>query len=121
MVKCSVSNCKNNTSGKNKTEHIKFFRFPKNKDVLNKWISACNFEKDTNINSKRICSNHFEKEDYLLKDQLLNTCFKKCHLKEDSVPTKNLPLPTHPSDRFMRYEKKIQKKLVEILLEDYQK
>lgn len=76
MVNCAIKNCKNYSSKKIKSVAVKYFQFPKN-EHSKVWITACGRNDNINVNHARICSDHFNDDDYLLRDQFLNTQIKK--------------------------------------------
>lgn len=64
MSTCSIKTCKND-SRKN-LKNIHFFRFPKNKEVLLKWVAVCGKE---NVNVK---NGMYEIKYILLTKYILN-------------------------------------------------
>lgn len=88
---CSISSCKNNSR---KTLDVVYHCFPKDPAMAKKWRLACKRGDSWSIpKSGRICSDHFLPSDYVrdLVAELLNYVPVKKYLKEDAVPTLNLP------------------------------
>ena len=52
MPGCSVKFC-TNWNGNTKSTDIRFFRFPKDKQIISKWIEACN-DPNLNITNGRV-------------------------------------------------------------------
>lgn len=91
MVACSVRGCKSSSNKKN-AQHIKFFKFPKDKKTCKLWIQACDRDENKiNLMNGKICSLHFNEESYILKDRLLNIPIEKRHLNPNAIPTEFLP------------------------------
>lgn len=93
MPNCAVYGC-NNYSQKTKGTVIKYYKFPSNVDLQNKWVNACKRLDKINLTNARICSEHFTQDSVYtpLKHTLLNykpTSFR--NLKPDAIPTINLP------------------------------
>ncbi|KAK4299194.1 hypothetical protein Pmani_028512 [Petrolisthes manimaculis] len=85
---CSVFCCKNDKR-KNAGSGIRYFGFPRNKEVQQEWIRACDRPDDINVANAIVCSKHFKEVDYRMKYQLLgkdNTRYHKL-LKKDAVPS----------------------------------
>uniref|UniRef100_A0A6P7GDH0 Uncharacterized protein LOC114336093 n=1 Tax=Diabrotica virgifera virgifera TaxID=50390 RepID=A0A6P7GDH0_DIAVI len=94
--------CNSGTS--NKTENVKFHKFPSNKDLQKRWLIAIRSGKRISKHTK-ICSRHFSDENYTVTSlgKLKNTYFNFLHyyclvflgqwriLKKDVVPSLNLP------------------------------
>ncbi|XP_025155181.1 uncharacterized protein LOC112588705 [Harpegnathos saltator] len=96
MPSCCIKNCKSHTFYTDK-KNITFFRFPKEKVILEKWINACGKSEDnTKIISGRIRSLHFEDDCFVMRwtqPKSAKTCMKQMkRLKEGSIPTKMLLL-----------------------------
>ena len=91
---CSVYGC-SNTWIKTKGSDVKYFRFPKDKLLQDKWLTACRRADAVNVKNALICSIHFTSDDYRddMKNRLLNLESPKNHrpLKEDVVPSLHLP------------------------------
>uniref|UniRef100_T1GPH4 THAP-type domain-containing protein n=1 Tax=Megaselia scalaris TaxID=36166 RepID=T1GPH4_MEGSC len=89
MVGCSVQGCKSsqyNSRPENGGKKKHFFRFPKlRKDICDIWVERCRKEK-INIGTAKICHLHFTKDDFIL------LYYNKVRLKEDAIPTLNLPV-----------------------------
>ena len=115
-----------------KSSSIVYHRFPKNKDLIKKWIVACKREDKINPKTASICSEHFLPGDYDrdLQNELLGLPIRKL-LKKEAVPTVNLTpvksvesaiIETNNNERRRRQEnreeKRQQKELVESLLEN---
>ncbi|XP_025156702.1 uncharacterized protein LOC109503694 [Harpegnathos saltator] len=85
MPSCCIKNCKSRTFYTDK-KNITFFRFPKEKVILEKWINACGKSEDNiKINSDTNCDRTQPKS--------TKTCMKQMkRLKEGSIPTKMLLL-----------------------------
>ncbi|OXU22508.1 hypothetical protein TSAR_006378 [Trichomalopsis sarcophagae] len=64
MPICSVNCCKN--SKNTKDCEIQFHRFPKDQQIRDHWIKACNRES-LNLENARICSIHFNQNCYVKK------------------------------------------------------
>lgn len=66
-MKCAIQNCANKFRSKQKhSEQFSFFSFPKNPDVLKKWLAFCrryNKEKLKAPLKSVICNEHFKEED----------------------------------------------------------
>ncbi|CAG9854233.1 unnamed protein product [Phyllotreta striolata] len=118
---CYVATCKSNSErAKKEGELIRFFTFPKKKEVLKQWVRLCRRKSPFDPKNKRICSKHFALDQYedMIEAQIKNTMPKR--LKETAIPSLNLPLvPEHTiSQRSKRMELKEQKRIVESLLID---
>ncbi|XP_055387879.1 uncharacterized protein LOC129616308 isoform X2 [Condylostylus longicornis] len=132
MVICAVFNCNSNSDKKLKRnmndssfKETKFFRFPKNKEIAKIWIQKCGRKDKFNIQSSYICSKHFVQEHYRrnLQHELLNYSPKNSKkLKDDAVPTENLPSAIESkssetvSERLGRYIKKQRQETVTNIL-----
>lgn len=49
MPTCCIRNCKSRSGGATKTRDIKFFTFPQDHVLREKWLKACNREEE-NLN-----------------------------------------------------------------------
>lgn len=95
-MRCAVCKCNSdNQSKKNPCDKtIKFYRFPKNSDLYKQWLNATKRKDKVNLKNAVICSKHFLESDYKvnLKHRLLNYTPKNYRgLKDDAVPSQNLP------------------------------
>ena len=81
--------CKN-TWVKAKDKGVRFFKFPNDKNLAEKWAAACGQDAYLKGKNYRVCSEHFTEDDWSLKDKLLNTPFNKRTLKENAIPTVNV-------------------------------
>lgn len=127
MVCCSVYGCKSNHYKKQKTNdgvgiNIRFYRFPQNSEMAQRWKFKCYRSDNFNIKTARICDKHFVPTDYVrnLKHELLGYSPKSCRkLKDDAVPSVNLPteesIPPSTS-RQARFDVKLRKTIVKNLL-----
>lgn len=62
---CSVAICRNTSiNTKNRGLAIRFFSFPKNRDIRRTWIVKCHRQDKINPDTARVCSEHFSEEDY---------------------------------------------------------
>ncbi|KFM79827.1 THAP domain-containing protein 1, partial [Stegodyphus mimosarum] len=93
MPSCAVYGC-SNTNRKTKGTGIRYFSFPNNPDLINKWLIACKRKDKVNVKYACVCSQHFNANSYhiTMRQRLLNYVAPKCRiLKPDAVPTENLP------------------------------
>nr|XP_022908184.1 uncharacterized protein LOC111419587 [Onthophagus taurus] len=84
---CAMKNCTSKYDACRKEGlEISFFRFPKNKNVCERWLAKCKLGTDPN--TARICSLHFVKDDFErdLRSELLGSKPKKT-LKKFSFPS----------------------------------
>lgn len=88
MVVCAVLGCK--SSSREKSNSLRYFRFPKDKSVCALWVEKCGRKSLINTATARVCSLHFMEEDYLLQHRLLEYSPKKRQLVKDAVPSVNL-------------------------------
>ncbi|XP_028132033.2 uncharacterized protein LOC114327558 [Diabrotica virgifera virgifera] len=79
---CCVPQC---NSVSNKTENVKFHKFPSNKDLQKRWLIAIRSGKRISKHTK-ICSRHFSDENYTV-----TSLGQWRILKKDVVPSLNLP------------------------------
>jgi hypothetical protein len=122
---CAVAIC---PSPKNSS--TVYHRFPKNQELIKKWIVACKRQDKINPKTASICSEHFLPSDYDrdLQNELLGLPIKKL-LKKDAIPTVNLLPPkslenstieSNKNERRKRQEqreeKRQQKELIDSLL-----
>ena len=113
-----------------KNSSIVYHRFPKNQDLIKKWIVACKREDKINPKTASICSEHFLPSDYHrdLQNELLGLPIRKI-LKKEAIPTVNLTplksvesaiIETNNNERSQRHKKREekcqQKELIESLL-----
>lgn len=95
-MRCAVVGCdSDNQSKRNPCKDIRFFRFPKDHNLSKKWLHLTRRKDKLNVKNAVICSKHFCVGDYKvnLKHTLLNYTPKNYRgLKEDAIPTQNLPL-----------------------------
>ncbi|KAL1489861.1 hypothetical protein ABEB36_013790 [Hypothenemus hampei] len=96
---------------------IKFHTFPRKADIGTAWKIACRRKDNFNIKNAYICNKHFNENDYVrnLKHELLGYKPKNWRgLKEDAIPTLNLPGRVENSDnnndRKQRAELRIKRK-----------
>lgn len=106
MTRCAVYGCSNNNKSK-KPNKSHFYRFPKTKSVLKRWIHACCRADKLNTQTARVCSRHFKatdyEADYLIKRKLLNKSPKAGRsLRADAVPS--LFLPNQEEESGKQYE-----------------
>ena len=97
MPNCAVFGC-SKTSSKSITLHS----FPKDPSIRAIWISRCKRADQFNVSKGAVCSSHFTEDSYHrdLESELLNLPTRKARfLKEDAVPTLNLPNSTDPRPR----------------------
>ncbi|KAL1488226.1 hypothetical protein ABEB36_015181 [Hypothenemus hampei] len=93
MPGCAVSNC-SNYNKKTKGTGVKYFSFPKDFKMCNKWFSMCNRKDPVNFKNACICSIHFSEDafDIPMQQRLLGYAPKTARrLKPDAMPTLNLP------------------------------
>ncbi|XP_024879548.1 THAP domain-containing protein 5-like [Temnothorax curvispinosus] len=64
MPTCCVRNCKSRSGEATKTKDIKFFPFPQNRELKEKWLETYCYreEENLNINSASICERHFSSD-----------------------------------------------------------
>lgn len=92
MVYCAVVGCSSTSNKKSKYFCLerRFFRFPKDKNICEKWILKCYQRDKFNIETARICSKHFSENDFERKEKLLKLPEKKWKLKRDAIPSLKL-------------------------------
>ncbi|CAG9833137.1 unnamed protein product [Diabrotica balteata] len=94
-MRCAVFGCSSdNQSKRNPCPNTRFFRFPKEENLIKQWVHATGRKDKFNSKTASICSKHFAETDFYtnLKHQLLNYRPKNYRgLKKDVVPNKNLP------------------------------
>ncbi|KAK3890907.1 hypothetical protein Pcinc_005206 [Petrolisthes cinctipes] len=85
---CSVFWC-NSDKRKNAGSGIRYFGFPRNRELQQEWIRACDRPDDINVADVVVCSKHFKEVDYQMKYQLFGKDNTKYHrlLKKDAVPS----------------------------------
>ncbi|XP_016992476.2 uncharacterized protein [Drosophila takahashii] len=90
-MRCAVKNCGNNNRNSNRKKW-RYFHFPKEKELLQKWIDFC---QRNNINSATacICNEHFAPDDFErnLQYELGFTRKNPTKLKPGSFPSLNRP------------------------------
>ncbi|XP_072394344.1 uncharacterized protein [Diabrotica undecimpunctata] len=95
-MRCAVFGCSSdNQSKRNPCPDTRFFRFPKEENLIKQWVHATGRKDNFNSKTASICSKHFSDTDFYtnLKHQLLNYRPKNYRgLKKDVVPNKNLPM-----------------------------
>ncbi|XP_072394343.1 THAP domain-containing protein 1-like isoform X2 [Diabrotica undecimpunctata] len=95
-MRCAVFGCSSdNQSKRNPCPDTRFFRFPKEENLIKQWVHATGRKDKLNPKTSYICSKHFTETDFYtnLKHQLLNYRPKNYRgLKKDVVPNKNLPM-----------------------------
>ncbi|KAL1492367.1 hypothetical protein ABEB36_010625 [Hypothenemus hampei] len=95
-MRCVVFGCNSdNQSKKNPISGVKFFHFPKDKDLAIKWLYATGRKDKVNLKYACVCSKHFSDSDFKdnLQHRLLNySPLRYRGLKDDAIPNKNLPL-----------------------------
>ncbi|XP_011689990.1 PREDICTED: uncharacterized protein LOC105451320 [Wasmannia auropunctata] len=94
MPTCCIKNCTSRTDGIYK-KNIKFFRFPKETDISQRWLQVCQRnEINTKIDSAFICELHFEADCFEMKwtkPHSSNVPAKQLkRLKKGSIPSKML-------------------------------
>lgn len=91
---CSVYGCYN-TGRKTRGTGIRYFRFPKENTLRQRWIHLCCRADKINANNAVICSVHFVGSDYKddMKSRLLgiDPPVRQRALKENAVPSLFLP------------------------------
>lgn len=106
MVICAVYGCySGSTTGSR--QGVKFFRFPKDKNTLKKWISACKRKDEVKVKSARVCSKHFKESDYKqacrIKKEESGSSPRKCRLLHPrAVPSLQLPKPKLEAGMYSR-------------------
>ena len=95
MVICAVYGCYSGST-KESRQGVKFFRFPKDKHTLKKWILACKRKDEVKVKCARVCSKHFRDSDYKqayrIKKDKLGSSPTKCRLLHPrAVPSVQLP------------------------------
>ncbi|KAK3895348.1 hypothetical protein Pcinc_000938 [Petrolisthes cinctipes] len=92
---CAVYGCYNTQK---KTAGVRYFRFPKEKEIRQRWIHSCCRSDNVNADNARVCSVHFDDCDYEddMKSRLLGiaTPTKQRTLKNDAIPSLLLPQGT---------------------------
>ncbi|XP_022233763.2 uncharacterized protein LOC111081912 isoform X2 [Drosophila obscura] len=78
--KCIISSCRIGYRDSLKDSPVRLFSFPTFPFLLNKWIEACNLDKEMIKKTSRICERHFEAN-----------CVGKRRLKSKAIPTLNIP------------------------------
>ncbi|XP_015377351.1 PREDICTED: THAP domain-containing protein 5-like [Diuraphis noxia] len=91
---CAVANCKQYSSkAKIDGTDISFHRFPKDLDQQKLWAQKCKRDDKWNPQTSYICSIHFSSDAFVhnMKAKLLGYSPRVRKLKQDAVPTLNLP------------------------------
>ncbi|KAL1493922.1 hypothetical protein ABEB36_009602 [Hypothenemus hampei] len=102
MPSCAIFGC-NNYTRKTKGTDIKYFRFPRDTDMQQKWIRACERKDEFKIKNSYVYSIHFATNDFELplQQQLCNYTMENTRiLKSTAVPvpsTKKRPTGTSNS------------------------
>ncbi|KAL1493908.1 hypothetical protein ABEB36_009589 [Hypothenemus hampei] len=116
-MRCAIFGCNSDNESKNFQGDIKFHTFPRKADIVTAWKIACRRKDNFNIKNAYICNKHFSENDYVrnLKHELLGYKPKNWRgLKEDAIPTLNLPgrveNPDNNNDRKQREELRIKRK-----------
>lgn len=95
-MRCAILQCVNSNQMKSFNREIMFHRFPKEKDLLSKWMHVCG--RDFNYKTSHICSIHFTENDYKF-DATINEFLsgygfsRRKQLKRTAVPSQFLALP----------------------------
>lgn len=122
-MRCAVFGCSNNN--KKKDHLVRFYRFPKQKNVSQLWINACCRQDKLCTKSARICSKHFTENDFErnLQHELLDYVPKHGpKLIQNVVPSLFLPKPknslvkTGITKREERAQKRNHSKVIEEIL-----
>ncbi|XP_023245691.1 THAP domain-containing protein 1 A-like isoform X1 [Copidosoma floridanum] len=93
MPTCSVPGCRKK-SGDARKINVQFFSFPRNLEMAQKWVAACN-RPNINLKNARICSTHFAPNCFKKKPECLTNCenYSPKRLRtllDNAVPTENL-------------------------------
>ncbi|EDW68385.1 uncharacterized protein [Drosophila virilis] len=119
-MKCAVQNCANKFKSRQKhSQQLSFFSFPKNPEILKKWVSFCrkyNKEKLKAPLKSVICNEHFKEEDIQGALQFQMGLCSKRTLRPGAVPCINKN--DESAVERERSEKRKNKKLVAELLEE---
>jgi len=96
MPTCCIKNCASRTD-RTSTRGLKFYRFPKETDIRQQWLDACQRnETNIKIDSAHICNLHFEADCFQMKwtkPRSNNVPAKQIQrLRKSSIPTKLLIL-----------------------------
>lgn len=86
--------CNSDNQSKVFDKNIMFFRFPTDPKMVKIWVNACKRKDSFVIKNGRVCSKHFTPDSFKrdLKCELMGLSSKNHRLlKEDAVPTLNLP------------------------------
>ncbi|EDV93761.1 zinc finger protein 558 [Drosophila grimshawi] len=119
-MKCAVHNCTNKFKSKQKhSEQLSFFSFPKNPDILKKWVAFCRKSSRDKLKATAksvICNEHFKEDDIQGALQFQMGLCSKRTLRPGAVPCiNNNDISALERERS---EKKKNKKLVAELLEE---
>ena len=91
---CSVFGC-HNTRTQTAGSDIRYFRFPRAKELRQRWIHSCCRTDSINADNAVVCSVHFADTDYKddMKSRLLgiDTPKRQRTLKDDAVPSLFMP------------------------------
>lgn len=95
-MRCAVLGCSaNNVSKEYRENPFRFYTFPKDEIVRERWIFACGRADKFKANTARICSRHFSENDFVrnLQHELLNyTTRRGPKLKPGATPNLCLPV-----------------------------
>nr|XP_018908212.1 PREDICTED: uncharacterized protein LOC109037842 [Bemisia tabaci]XP_018908213.1 PREDICTED: uncharacterized protein LOC109037842 [Bemisia tabaci] len=91
-LKCAVTGCLSKSSV---GSPIKFYHFPQDSAMREKWTQFCSSESTLNYSTARICSRHFQKA-FIIKRPIdvalgLKSPPNFRNITDDAVPTLNLP------------------------------
>ncbi len=92
MPECAVATCKKKKSGC--TKGTVYHSFPKDKQMVAKWVNAMKRKDRFRVETSVVCSEHFGTENYErdLQHELLGLpARRQGMLKDDAVPNRNLP------------------------------
>ena len=106
MTRCAVFNCKSNSAI---SKNIKFFRFPKEKKLCKKWVTACHRKDKFKTTGARVCSQHFPVLTHTMMCQLMGQRDQKscnCTLPEGAVPTLKIPNRASPAHKTETQERR---------------
>ncbi|KAL1488843.1 hypothetical protein ABEB36_014638 [Hypothenemus hampei] len=120
MPSCAIFGC-NNYTRKTKGTDIKYFRFPRDTDMQQKWIRACERKDEFKIkNSNYVCSIHFAADDFELPlQELCNYTVENTRiLKSTAVP---VPSTTKRPSELSKEDSVKQRRLIvdEAIFETY--
>lgn len=120
-MRCAVFGCsKDNQSKDFKENPVKFYTFPKEGIIRKQWVLACCRNDKFNADNARICSRHFTESDFErnLQHELLNYTTKSGpKLKEDAVPSLDLPKNKTVIEKSKRSERSLKRSSKEMVRE----